>query len=216
MYLSCMSVWVYGQQSSPESVVEKLPPRWAIKLAPLSILDFVDPTIQVGVEYLITPSLGIQQEVGFMRVKNWFNSNNTEEHPRNILRLRTELRYYSSLDRKTPYIALEGFYKHVSQQREQEIDQGNYWEKVSYTQIRNVLGFHFKIGWQFSLNHNERLIMDVYTGIGMRRIVAHTTNREKVPPALLSSDSFIDLQISGNKTYTLPSIALGFKIGYWL
>lgn len=207
-----------GQQAAPPTPQTENPfrPVWAVKFAPLSLID-LDPTVQVAAEYFFRPRLSVQQETGFLRISNWINID--EKYPRNVFRSRTELRLYISRRKAKPwgtYLALEGFYKHVSQPREGEIDRGSYFETANYRYVKNVTGGHLKIGVQTSLDDADRWLFDAYMGLGLRSIRLKAVGEDFLIQNLPDSPLDIISIEDGRSRYTMPSAAFGFKLGYVL
>jgi len=191
---------------SADTFVEK----WVIKFAPYSLAD-IDGTVQGAVEYVINPSFSIQQELGYGRFAFWA-VDNQPRIPRTVFRARTELRWYLSRYEQNPegfYLALEAFYKYVSMARDEEVNMGSYFQKLEYQRIKNVVGGHFKVGWQVRLS--DRWLIDLYTGVGVRAIYIDTPGR---PASIWSTRRLFGERPPG--TYVLPSLAMGLKVGYIL
>lgn len=205
-----------GQDVAPLKARAENPfrPVWVVKFAPLSLTD-IDPTVQGAAEYFFRSRMSVQQEIGFMRIANWINID--EKYPRNIFRSRTEIRLYLSNRKVAPwgvYLAVEGFYKHMSQQRESEISRGSYFEIASYRYVKNVTGGHLKVGVQTDIGDGDRWLFDAYMGLGLRSIRLKAVGEDVVIENL--PDSPLDLLNieDGRSHYTMPSVAFGFKLGY--
>ena len=205
-----------GQDVAPLKARAEKPfrPVWVIKFAPLAMID-IDPTVQGAAEYFFRPRVSVQQEIGFMRIANWINID--EKYPRNIFRSRTEIRLYLSNRKVAPwgaYLALEGFYKHLSQPREGEINRGSYRQIANYRYIKNVAGGHLKLGAQTNIGDSDRWLFDAYMGLGLRSIKLKAVGEDFLIENL--PDSPLDLLNieDGRSHYTMPSVAFGFRLGY--
>lgn len=220
-------------QSIPENSIQK-PPRWVVKFAPLSMLDMSN-TIQFGVERFIGTHQSVQVEAGYgwQSMNIWSKVRNSSYTNYETWRGRAEWRFYwfnrnHQLNRPLPfgaYTAIEGLYR-----TERAIENGtvgvgadgstaqfDYYRLYSSPTTRKVWAVTVKIGRQFPISQNGRLVGDFYAGIGF-------CNRTIVPAirpdgylfqtsTLFSLDSFSSALYQSVNTITL-NMALGIKIGY--
>ncbi|MCU0352548.1 MAG: hypothetical protein MUD08_02225 [Cytophagales bacterium] len=199
--------------------------RWVVKWAPFSLIDF-DRTVQFAAEYVITPTLSVQQELGYGYFRDFFRTQTTTTDPNgntrtqnlpryreSVFRSRTELRlYFISRYAKNPrgaYMAFEVFYKYANQPQEREVNMGSFFQVATYARIKNVYGGHLKIGGQVSLS--PRVLLDMYFGIGVRTINLRLSDWPAT--AAFPDESLFDREPG---IYSVPSAAGGFKIGYLL
>ena len=162
---------------SKDSVQQQVRLPILAKYSPLSLLD-PDPTIQFGLEYPLSNLVSIQLQVGalktFGRPDFWGNNSS-----RMIYRVRPEVRVYLNKERDSfdgAYLALEGLFKEVRQQRAEEINQGSYFEYKEFLLVRQAWGSHIKFGFQKTFTRNKKWLFDFYFGPGLRWVFHHTTN----------------------------------------
>jgi hypothetical protein len=198
-------------------------PAYVIKWAPFSVLD-IDPTMQFGLEYLLKGNWSLQQELGyghFNHSRTTFNGNNLWN--KEVWRSRSEVRLYLSNYTPRPagvYTAFELLYKRVNFNQEatvgRECEDGrcNYFERVTYKVLRDVVGYHIKFGGQAVVEN--RVTLDFYTGLGFRNIYVKTPGKgPDVSRGWWDDDeAYIALYPNRRGTYRLISGNLGFKVGY--
>jgi hypothetical protein len=220
----CLYLPASAQRVSFTPQADTLPmPRFVIKWAPISIID-IDPTVQLGLEYLPGGKWTVQQELGFGRFQHSgvFSPNGRDIQGKEVWRSRTEARYYLSNYRPRPigsYIAFEMLYKKVNYKGDERIGRNcengdcEYRETVEYKILKDVVGFHFKFGVQAPIG--KRVALDFYIGIGGRNANVRTNNKEL--EAIWKEEHQIMLgNPSRPGSYGLISGNLGFKVGYLL
>ena len=211
--------------TNPDQSTHNEPDRnWVVKVAPLSLLD-PDNTIQIGVERLLGRQHAVQAEFGYgwQAINLWQNSQNTRYSGREVWRGRVEYRYYFNRANEPigPYVAVEGFYKQVNARESGttgvgcETGQCQYYQLFTALVSKHVWGGHVKIGRQFSLSPDNRLLLDFYTGLGYRR-----SNVERVgrPSGVYyyGSSGYNLFDAFTPQPYPVISVAWGFKVGYSL
>lgn len=197
--------------------------RWVVKLAPLALFD-IDNTIQFSLERLIGQHSAVQIELGYggQGMNLWQSSQNERYSNRETWRGRAEWRYYFTKTNQPRgrYVAVEGFYKQVNVRESGTVGVGctngpcQYYQLFSSPLQKYVWGGHVKFGSQMApIRDNNRLLLDVYVGLGFRRRIV-----ERFQP---SGDSFyyrsagFSLFDSFSGTpYTLISLSYGAKIGW--
>jgi hypothetical protein len=118
------------------------------------------------------------------------------------------------------YTAFELLYKRVNFNQEanvgRECEEGrcNYFEIVRYKVLRNVVGYHLKIGGQALIE--KRVVLDFYTGLGFRNIYVKTPGRGIVESRGWwgEEEGYITIYPNSQGNYRLISGNLGFKVGY--
>lgn len=196
---------------------------WVVKFAPLSLFD-IDNTIQFGLERLVGQHSAVQLELGYggQGMNLWQSSQNERYSAREIWRGRVEWRYYldKTNEPRGRYVALEGVYKQVNVRESGTVGVGckggpcQYYQLFSSPLQKYVWGGHVKFGSQMTpIRDNNRLLLDVYLGLGFRRRMI-----ERFQP---DGDTFyyrsagLTLFDSFSLTpYTLISVSYGAKIGY--
>ncbi len=205
------------------------PALGVIKIAPLSLVDPYN-TFQAGYEYVPRRGLwSVQAEAGYgnyrtntdRALRRSFNTGRTRLMLENW-RLRTEVRLYTEGYATRPvgfYVAGETMYRRSSWRGERslgrECEDGvcAFFEIVPYTMHKDVLAFHGKAGGQVELF--KRLLIDLYTGLGMRYVWVHSRQ-------LGENDSLgenwwtFNIDPGRPGRYRLVSASLGFKLGYLL
>ena len=199
-------------------------PKWVIKLAPLALFD-PDNTIQLGVERLLGQQHAVQVEFGYgwQGINLWQNSQNRRYSDREVWRGRAEYRYYFNRDATPvgPYVAAEGFYKRVNARESGTTGIGcetglcQYYRMFTLPVSKDVWGGHVKIGRQFSISPDDRLLIDFYTGLGIRKSNVERFGR---PSGVYyyGSAGYSLFDAFSPQTYAVLSVAYGFKIGYSL
>ncbi|PRY44320.1 hypothetical protein CLV58_103290 [Spirosoma oryzae] len=197
---------------------------WVLKVAPLSLLD-LSSTIQAAVEGVVAPNQSVQLELGYgwQAMNPWLAPNQERYSRYEVWRGRAEWRYYWRGGQAPfgTYTAIEGLYK-----RENALEKAvtavydepgpvQYYRQSSLPISKDVFGINVKIGRQFPLLPNGRLVFDIYTGLGLR---ARTILRTDLPNGYqLTRQPIVD--IGPFTTYggaSLFSLSAGFKIGYAL
>jgi hypothetical protein len=216
LYLPAISQSLNTADSLPK-------PMFIVKWAPLSIID-IDPTMQLGLEYLPGGKWSIQQELGYGRFgySGIFSPNGRDMLDKEVWRSRTEARLYLSNYRPRAaraYLAFEMLYKKVNYNGDERVGRNcenrncEYEERVEYKLLKDVVGFHFKFGVQVPVSN--RVALDLYLGIGGRNATVRTTNKELEAIWKEEHQSFIaNPSLPGS--YGLISGNLGFKVGYML
>lgn len=196
--------------------------RWVVKFAPLSLFD-PDNTIQFGIERLVSQHSAVQLELGYgvQAMNLWQTSQNERYGDREIWRGRAEWRYYFTPTNQPQgrYIALEGFYKQVNIRESGSFGVGcnggpcQYYQLFSAPLQKYVWGGHVKVGRQFALTADNRLLADVYLGLGFRK---RTVERFQ-PPDDSYYYPYSDYTLFNTYSsipYAIISVAYGAKIGY--
>ncbi|WP_288428315.1 DUF3575 domain-containing protein [uncultured Spirosoma sp.] len=197
---------------------------WVLKVAPLSLLD-LSSTIQAAVEGVVAPNQSVQLELGYgwQAMNPWLAPNQERYSRYKVWRGRAEWRYYWRRGQALfgTYTAIEGLYK-----RENALEKAvtavygepglvQYYRQSSLPISKDVYGINVKVGRQFPLLPNGRLVFDIYTGLGLR---ARTILRTDLPNGYqLTRQPIVD--IGPFTTYggaSLFSLSAGFKIGYAL
>ena len=149
--------------------------RWVVKFAPLSLFD-PSNTVQFGLERLLGQHQAVQVEFGYgwQGMNLWRSSQSSRYTDTEIWRGRAEWRYYWRGGPIGSYMALEGLYKQVNAYEHGTIGVGcttgpcQYYQRYSLPITKHVWGGHLKFGRQFSLMPSNRLLADVYGGLGVR------------------------------------------------
>ncbi|MFN8354775.1 MAG: hypothetical protein U0Y10_10025 [Spirosomataceae bacterium] len=206
---------VHGQDTlrKPRAI-----PVMAFKWAPLSMFD-IDPTYQFATEWFLAEgSKSFQIEGGYGKrgsiPKIW---NTTAINPAETWRGRAEMRWYNWQNREgwSHYTAIEGVYKQVNEQREDEIGKDcsgvggcSYVERIGYLRTKQVIGLSYKAGWQYAIDH---FVFDLYVGCGFRAI-AITGIKQNEENGFINVRTNLFERRAG--WYAGPQLNLGFKVGY--
>ena len=196
--------------------------NWVVKFAPLSLFD-PDNTVQFGIERLLGGQHGVQAEFGYgwQGMNLWQNSQNHRYSRREVWRGRLEYRYY--VNRASApigqYVAVEGFYKQVNALESGTAGIGcqtglcQYYQLFTSPVSKYVWGGHVKFGRQFSVLPSDRLLVDVYTGLGFRQ---RQVGRFGQPNGVYYYESagYNLFDAFSPQTYAIISMAYGIKVGY--
>lgn len=207
-----------------QSIRRERVPRWVVKLAPLSLFD-PDNTIQVGLERRLGSRHALQGEFGYgwQGMNLWQNNQSSRYSDREVWRGRAEYRYYLGPPGGPigQYVAVEGFYKQVNARESGTVgigcETGNcrYYRLFSDPVSKYVWGGHIKFGRQFSLTPNDRLLFDIYVGLGFRRSRVERTQLAS-GVYYYGSAGYTLFDAFSPRNYAAVSVAYGFKIGYAL
>ncbi|GAA4395857.1 hypothetical protein GCM10023187_03300 [Nibrella viscosa] len=213
------------------------PPRWVIKFSPLHLFD-PDNTVQFGLERILSPRQSVQGEFGFgLGTFNvWQGSGSGRYTHWEHWRGRAEWRFYTNRYRsnrnvginvRSPaplgnYLAVELFYKQVNAVENYTVGRECTGGPCAFFELREspvtkyVGGSHFKLGRQFAFGiDNNRLMMDLYMGLGLR-----IRSVERPPIAAedqaFRSGGFLVFDPFYQGASVIPSLTAGLKLGYIL
>lgn len=203
------------------SLDEENSQRWVVKFAPFSLFD-PSNTIQFGVERMLGERHALQGEFGYgwEGMNLWRNTMSQSRYTNvEIWRGRAEWRYYWRGGPIGNYIAVEGLYKQLNANENGSVGMGctdgsfgcQYYQLSSNRITKRVWAAHLKVGRQLGLSPDNRWLLDVYGGLGIR---GNWVERgiQPIGFANYSWDGFLDRFSS--QTYPLISVSYGIKIGY--
>jgi len=199
--------------------------NWVIKFAPITLFDYRHPSIQLGMERLITKSFAIQAEYGYILPKSIIEHYDFYSPNFNGYRARGELKYYYFHNDKEnkygPYCSVE-FYKTKNNyqaklglcERADSVYHITHFDDLKI--YKNLYGANLKCGYQRNFN---RFVVDVAAGMGVQHQIIDVTGRTNM------NDKLVQFGKGYNFTYNLltePSsknryafkLALNIKIGY--
>ena len=185
-----------------------------LKFNHLSLLDPLS-SIQFALEYRLGKKISLQHEAGYI-TRILYNEGSVKN--RRGLRLRNEVRFY--LQQKGSrmeglYLTPEFLFIYQEYTRRSSFGMGcedsfdcDYYQWMNYDVQKQVYAIHPKVGFQ---SIYRRLVADFYAGIGFRHVRVRNINK---PPNAFDDEFFSGPKREGN--YDLPSLSLGFKIGFVL
>jgi hypothetical protein len=192
-------------------------PRVIIKFAPLSLIDFYS-SIQAGVEFRLSPLVGLQTELGYIMPLTGNLIYDYEQYKRMTgVRSRNEIRFYlgNSFIDGEQYLALEAMFTRVRFQREGIFGfncgtfECDYFEKSHYSLVQNIKAFHVKYGFQ-NINY-KNIVFDFYGGVGIRSVEVLTVDKPEATqfrrPLFWNGENIVTVW---------PSLSFGVKVGYVL
>ena len=197
-------------------------PHWVIKFAPLSAVD-PDNTIQFGLERILGRKQAVQIELGYgwEGIGLWETTARGRFSNKETWRGRAEWRLYFCPNARLLgfYAAVEGFYKQVNVQEitsnglpcAGDCPPGSLSKAPA---LKYVWGGHLKIGYQRPLFFIDRLLLDVYGGLGARY---RQVNRPDLPVGVALQEApslFGSWPAFPFSPKTQVSFSLGFKVGY--
>ncbi|WP_338867904.1 hypothetical protein WBJ53_16095 [Spirosoma sp. SC4-14] len=198
-------------------------PRWIVKFAPLSLID-PSNTIQFGVERVVSQQNSLQAEFGYgwQGINAWNRGNETRYSNFEVWRGRAEWRHYW---RRAPapiggYTAIEGLYRRdnamehgtVGIGSSLDIYQYQYYQMYSLPISNQVWALTVKVGRQFSMSANNRLLGDFYMGLGYRTGTTSQPHRPDGYNYYYPSGLIID-PFNLNR-YPNLNASFGIKVGY--
>ncbi|WP_019987424.1 hypothetical protein [Rudanella lutea] len=217
-------------------------PGWVVKFNPLAMID-IDSRYQIDVERIVSSRYSIQGGLGYGNERNRLLTQPNNRFPgREVWRVQLEGRLYTDRDlavnrwrrvrtvTQVPlgnYLAINTFYKQVNAPFEGTLARGcedggcQFFERYTARAVRYVMGAHLKMGHQGSIRlspTNDRLLLDVYAGIGIRwRWFRQygVPDYEDARPEFINTDQDLTSDWSLQKG-RFPSLMLGFQLGYTL
>jgi hypothetical protein len=194
-----------------------------IKISPLSLFE-PEPSFQIAFAYPISGgNHQIQHEIGYSFSPDllWKSMNSiwATDITINGIKLRSGIRTYTGFVRpgnyRRNYIAFDAMFKYSSiKVHDMEFSRmgGAYTQIMDIDLSKQVYTFHVLLGRESLLFGNERLMLDYYFGLGYR---IKRLNKDKIP-----SDIALDFDspfwYDFYPRYSIPSVMLGFKVGYRL
>lgn len=187
-----------------------------LKFSPLSLLDPL-PSVQFALEYQVGRKTSIQHEAGY--IINLLYSDPIYQDAEG-LRLRNEVRlYFQPKGNRLEgfYFAPELLFIYFEHKRQGILGFGcedsfgcDYYQDIYFNAQQQVYALHSKIGFQ---SIYKRLLVDLYTGLGYRYV--RVRNRNLHLNLIDVEEEFFDFR-KDEGDYHMPSLSLGFKIGYVL
>ncbi|GAB3956823.1 hypothetical protein GCM10028805_47750 [Spirosoma harenae] len=196
-------------------------PKWVVKFAPLSLVD-PSSTVEFAVERLVSQQHSVQAEFGYAGpgLNRWGNSGQNLRYSNGqVWRGRAEWRYYLRQNQAPfgSYAALEGIYKQVNALENGtvgigfEAGQYQYYQMYSLPISAQVWAFNLKLGNQFPLSANNRLVGDFYGGVGLRHQTIYEPDRPDGYTFYAQNPLFSPFLTN---RYPALSVSFGLKIGY--
>lgn len=186
--------------------------KLAFKFAPLALVDWVSvPSVTGGLEYFINPQYSLEATYGWV-----FNPQIPNLRAPKGFKTNAELRKYLHPERNKKlrmYFALEYFYRSLSYGTNNSFGDSIHYNE-EYNVKKNVWGLNTKFGFQLTILH--RALLDVYAGPGIRFKNVRHYNRSHPEDAFYSFEWIASQDRDRAGSYVVPSLALGFKIGYIL
>jgi hypothetical protein len=186
------------------------------KVAPLTLFDPYTPGLSLGLEFQPLDALGVQFEYNLpFAALSFFNFNEGKSNHQTT-RFRGEIRYYTpeASDTRALYFAAEGFSTNERYQRQNNtlLRDGKLYNYNNSNIRRSIVGGALKAGYQFNIN--EFIMLDVFSGIGIRQVeIVHQTD------VLFESALLYDPRWGGDqkegKSLRLH-IPLGIRMGFSL
>lgn len=150
-----------------------------IKFSPFALIE-IEPTLQVGYEYNLTPKIRMQHEIGYMSLFNPAYFIMIDGYPDDIksngFKLRSTIKFpliseNPKAKKHHKYLGIDVMFKYL-QITEQDVNvrrmDGAYWEMMDITTEKYVGAIHFIYGYNKYLNYSNNIISDWYVGVGLR------------------------------------------------
>ncbi len=185
---------------------------WHLRVNPLRLIDFIDPSISVGAEYRIKERLALGADISYIYWSNYFENKKGATG----FSIRPAIKYYTSQEKRV-YFETELMYK-------QNVFKIYDWAGMdcvngvsSYSELRNfklkknTYAIHAKLGRIGMLSKNNAVSIDYYIGIGVR----HKSYKLTDLPAescYRPTGALGLTDINGESNRFLPSVALGGRL----
>ena len=197
----------------------------ALSLNPFTFID-TDAGIAIGAEYGTGKKTSVFTEFGLLLYDAYRNKEN--KNALTGFKIKPSFRYYFDKQKKHgittgSYIAGEFLLKSVNYYRYDPLRINDAVGNFAYTYIggytikKNIIGFSAIWGSKFFMDKNEKLLLDLYTGVGFRN---RTLNTKGIPAnASVNANSFFErkqLNTLGETTNQaiLGSFYLGIRVVY--
>jgi hypothetical protein len=194
--------------------IKKSDYKFALRVMPLSLIDFIQPSVTIGGEYKIDENISfgldcsyliplIQSETNFYVNKGFI--------------LKPSVRIYLNANKKSrlaTYFEPDFFWKRIYNERSEwmpiYLPNGNlgYHQQKLFTELKEVLGVNMKFGIQQSII-GDNILMEVYGGAGLRTIYRSVADEPNFIPS--ENRSFFSFEPSYHKRLTIPSITFGVR-----
>lgn len=188
----------------------------------LSIIDPYAAGLTIGWEYFLTDHLSVGSDVGIILYDVTKTQNDNLGNPHGY-KIKPEIRFYqykkNSKKKLRMFLSLEGLFLRTNTINYNSLpildNTGNvvYNYSGGYNEVKKVKGVVTKCGLQIPRFIFEKMIFEVYAGVGVR---IKRYSYENVPAGASVLDSrafrrkFFDIDVDG----TYPSLSGGFKLVY--
>ena len=192
---------------------------WWVQYNPLTLTEPEVP-ITATIHYKTNGRIAIALDAGFFIAKQNYSDNGFTQY--NGFRLKPAIKYYLQGYKKSPhglYFSLEGLLKRTINKKQEWLSQTNSTGQSVFSQLANykerklVYGINLLFGGEIILDKEQRWMLDLYLGLGIRNKQFKANNL----PTGLSVDYSNDnsnrvFNIFLNGTYM--SVPAGLKVGY--
>ncbi len=191
--------------------------RLLLKGSPLSLADPL-PAIQLGLEHRSPYGWSLQAEFGY--IHQYFNPLVAALAPFDNLsgyRFRSEIRLYGSPPYEKIYWAGEFFYLDYNMDHYQSFGYNCFDQECSWYEwakvhtLKKGMGLHAKLGFQEAFY--QRFYIDIYGGLGFRRIEISSENEPAEGIKQIDRDIYFPYRLN-NGLLIIPSMSFGFKFGW--
>lgn len=194
----------------------------SIKFSFLSLVDDPSfPTIQTGIEFMLSKKIGWYNEVGIKYRKSYYEMADTNVTDSKGFKLKTEIRYYFTTNGEI-YIGGNGFYTkdfHNTKALYYYSNDSSMIMEDNFAAEKIVRGFNLVVGKQYK--KWNRIYFDLYTGLGIRVVtidqsdieVEHNRDVLKRSPDWNIPDNRIWMDVNGGSS-VLPNFSMGVRICY--
>lgn len=194
----------------------------SIKFSFLSLVDDPSfPTIQTGIEFMLSKKIGWYNEVGIKYRKSYYEMADTNVTDSKGFKLKTEIRYYFTTNGEI-YIGGNGFYTkdfHNTKALYYYSNDSSMIMEDNFAAEKIVRGFNLVVGKQYK--KWNRIYFDLYAGLGIRVVtidqsdieVEHNRDVLKRSPDWNIPDNRIWMDVNGGSS-VLPNFSMGVRICY--
>ncbi|MBI5540181.1 MAG: hypothetical protein HY951_09005 [Bacteroidia bacterium] len=203
-----------------------------IKIAPITIVDPVFPSILIGVEKQLSRNVNIQTEFGYILPECILENYKFKSPDFKGGKVRVEAKYFYKHDKRNkfgPYVSLEIYFtncnyvypvgfeltiKDSSHYLTQIDDMPDYYDNISVS--KKISGVNLKAGYQRNF---KRFVIESYIGVGLKYNDIYISGRTNMNDYMfydrINHDISENLIIQGKSMHRfLFNIPLNLKIGY--
>lgn len=214
----CIAQPLHAQKMEKNNAEKKLPQVW-LQFNPLNLFE---PDILIACTGLYKKNnrWGFALDAGIYVA--WQNYASVVK-PQGGLRLKPEVKYYvdhSKNQKSALYVSFQGLIKITNTKFEEFLaindaaGQPLFSQLAKYTERKTVLGGSLNLGGEFVLDNAERLMIEPYIGVGVRRKMFKALNLPNGANINYDFNSrsgrVFNILYNGN----FPSLLAGFKISY--
>ncbi len=210
----------YGQHNKSTTTVdtaEYTSYKLAVRVMPISLIDIFQPSLTIGAEYKINKKFAVALDYSYLIP---YASINTQLTQNNGFILKPSFRYYAKSQKKgkgNAFVEPDFFWKRQFNEKSEWVavygSNGSidYNIRKDYTELKEVLGFNIKVGFQ-QVVFNDDIFIEIYAGLGTRTGIKKVWNGDNSFIPSNTNNIFFDDGINYNKKFETYSLTGGLRI----